>query len=168
MSQDKKLRKQKYRALIIKTEGFIIDIKGRGEEMIYSDNDLKLSLERTYCDGHRLYCTNTIRDDAGMLIPFEKRKNIFENLCAYFDTKNNSSIFVLDEIDKDRKELENFFTNLISGGHKITVEYDCAIKRENEKDEMYLKLLRAGKKLSINGEKIGTVEDYWRWKKSRI
>jgi hypothetical protein len=44
------------------------------------------------------------------------------------------------------------------------VEYDSAAKREKAKDDMYISILKAGKKLSINGVEISRVEDYWRWK----
>jgi hypothetical protein len=142
-----------------------IQIAGRGENMVYSDSDLELSLERTYCNGHRLYCNNTAGEHGGPALPFVKRREIIENLCEYFDTKNEPSIFVLDETDKDRKELEHLFSNLASKGHKITVEYDSAKNREQVQDEMYISILKAGKKLSINGMEIESVEDYWRWKR---
>jgi hypothetical protein len=45
------------------------------------------------------------------------------------------------------------------------VEYDSAAKREKAKDDMYISILKAGKKLSINGVDINSVEDYWRWKR---
>lgn len=141
-----------------------IQIVGRGEDMVYSDNDLELSLERTYCNGHRLYCSNTSGEHGAPAIPFIKRKEIIENLCEHFNTKKEPSIFVLDEADKDRKELERLFADLVSNGHKITVEYDSATKREQVQDEMYISILKAGKRLSINGKEIKSVEDYWRWK----
>jgi len=37
MRTDKKLRKQKYRAFLINKEGFIVDIKDRGEYATYED-----------------------------------------------------------------------------------------------------------------------------------
>jgi len=141
-----------------------IEIIGRGEEMLYSDDDIELSLDRTYCDGHRLFCDSTIGFRGGPVLPFKKRRQIIENLCDYFDTKNKSSIFVLDEDDKDRQALERLFKDLISEGNKLSVEYDSAAKREKAKDDMYISILRAGKKLSINRVEISSVEDYWRWK----
>lgn len=141
-----------------------IKIIGRGEEVLYSDNDLELSLERTYCNGHRLYCNNTAGEYGGPSLPFNKRLEIIENLCEYFDTKTERSIFVLDEADKDKEELIRLFSDLLSKGHKITVEYDSAKKREQAQDEMYIGTLKAGKKLSINGKDIESVEAYWRWK----
>lgn len=141
-----------------------IQIVGRGEEMIYSEPDLELGLERTYINGHRLYCNNTSGEYGGPALPFLKRKEIIENLCEYFNTKTEPSIFVLDETDKDRKELEHLFAELVSKGNKITVEYDSAKKLDQVQDEMYLSILKAGKKLSIDGKEIKSVEDYWRWK----
>ena len=100
---------------------------------------------------------------SGPVLPFKKRRQIIENLCDYFDTKNKPSIFVLDEADKDRQALERLFKDLISQGNKLSVEYDSAAKREKAKDDMYISILKAGKKLSINGVEISSVEDYWRW-----
>jgi hypothetical protein len=146
------------------TGKYEIEIIGRGEEVLYSDGDIELSLERTYCDGHRLYCNSIIGVHGGLVLPFVKRRQIIENLCDYFDTKNEPSIFVLDEADKDRQALERLFKDLRSQGHKLSVEYDSAAKREKAKDDMYISVLKAGKKLSIYGVEISSVEDYWRWK----
>jgi hypothetical protein len=146
------------------TGKYQIEIIGRGEEVLYSDGDIELSLERTYFDGHRLYCNSIIRVRGGHDLPFKKRRQIIENLCEYFDTKNKPSIFVLDEADKDRQALERLFKDLISQGNKLSVEYDSVAKREKAKDDMYISILKAGKKLSINGVEISSVEDYWRWK----
>lgn len=143
-----------------------IRIVGHGEEMFYTDGNLRLWLETTYCDGHRLYCSNTTSDDTGVELAFSKRKNIIQNLCDYFDTKLTSTIFVLDEDDKDRCELELLFSDLVSNGHKIVVEYDSTEKREQAQDEMRINILEAGKTLSIDGVKIVSIEDYWRWKEN--
>ena len=142
-----------------------IQILGRGEDMLYSDSELELNLQRTYCNGHRLYCNDTSGECGWPALPFAKRREIIENLCEYFNTKKEPSTFVLDEADKDRIELELLFSNLIAEGHKITVEYDSAKRREQAQDEMYISTLKAGKKISLNGQQIDTVEDYWRWKR---
>ena len=146
------------------TGKYEIEIIGRGEEILYSDGDIELSIDRTYCEGHRLFCDSTTGVSGGPVLLFEKRRQIIENLCDYFDTKNEPSIFVIDEADKDRQALERLFKDLISHGHKLSVEYDSAAKREKAKDDMYISILKAGKKLSINGVEISSVEDYWRWK----
>jgi hypothetical protein len=141
-----------------------IEIMGRGEEMVYRDGDIELLLERTYCDGHRLFCDSTSGVRSGLVLPFGKRRQIIENLCDFFDTKNKPSIFVVDEADKDRHALEQLFKDLVSQGNKLSVEYDSAAKREKARDDMYIGVLKAGKKISINGVEISSVEDYWRWK----
>jgi hypothetical protein len=146
------------------TSKYEIEIVGRGEVILYSDGDIELSLDRTYFDGHRLFCDSTSGVRGGPVLPFEKRRQIIENLCDYFDTKNEPSIFVLDEADKDRKALERLFEDLISQGNKLSVEYDSAAKREKAKDDEYIGVLEAGKIISIHGVEIGSVEDYWRWK----
>ena len=141
-----------------------IEIMGRGEVILYRDGDMELMLDRTYCDGHRLFCDSTSGVRGGPVLPFIKRSQIIENLCDYFDTKNKPSIFVLDEADKDRQALERLFMDLISQGNKLSVEYDSAAKREKARDDMYIGVLKAGKKISIHGVEISSVEDYWRWK----
>ena len=141
-----------------------IEIMGRGEEMVYRDGDIELLLERTYCDGNRLYCDSTSGVRGGPVLPFIQRRQIIENLCDFFDTKNKPTIFVLDEADKDRQALEQLFKDLVSIGNKLSVEYDSAAKREKARDDMYIGVLKAGKKISIHGVEISSVEDYWRWK----
>ena len=98
-------------------------------------------------------------------LSFGKRKDIINNLCDYFDTIVEPVIFVVDEADENRKELEQLFSGLVSKGHKITVEYDSAKKREQTRKNEYIGILKAGKKLSINGWEIDSLEaleDYWR------
>jgi hypothetical protein len=73
-------------------------------------------------------------------------------------------IYVIDELDPNRIELEQLFDTLITKGHKISVEYDSEEKREKSRDEMYLGILRAGKELKINETEIHSEADYWRWK----
>ena len=73
------------------TSKYEIEIIGRGEEMLYTDGDIELLLDRTYCDGHRLFCDSTIGVRGGPVLPFRKRRQIIENLCDYFDTKNKPS-----------------------------------------------------------------------------
>jgi len=148
------------------TSEYKIEIIGRGEEMVYTDGDIELLLVRTYCDGHRLFCDSTTGVHSGLVLSFDKRRQIIENLCDYFDTKNKPSIFVLDEADKDLQMLERLFKDLISQGNKLSVEYDSAAKREKANDDMYIGILKAGKKLSIQGVEIDSVEDYWRWKRN--
>ena len=148
------------------TSEYKIEIIGRGEEMVYTDGDIELLLVRTYCDGHRLFCDSTTGVHSGLVLSFDKRRQIIENLCDYFDTKNKPSIFVLDEADKDLQMLERLFKDLISQGNKLSVEYDSAAKREKANDDMYIGILKAGKKLSIHGVEINSIEDYWRWKRN--
>jgi hypothetical protein len=137
---------------------YTLKIVGRGEEMEYRDAEGALSLERTYNNGHRLYCNDT------RTIPLARRRAVIKNLCDYFDTKSVPNIFVVDEADKDRQELETLLADLVSQGHHITVEHDSAAKREQAQDAMYLGVLKAGKRITIAGAPITTAEEYWRWK----
>ena len=148
----------------MKERKYQIQILGRGEDMLYSDSNLEIYLETTYLNGQRLYCSNTVEGSGKLAISFLKRREIIENLCEYFKTTSEPTIFVLDIADKDREEFEHFFENLISIGHKITVEYDSAKKREEAEDKMFISTLNAGKKLYINDVEIKSVEDYWGWK----
>lgn len=74
----------------------------------------------------------------------------------------------VDEADEDKNGLEQLFANLISKGHQITVEYDSAGKWEQVQYNEYVDILIAGKKLSIHGREIESIEglkDYWRARK---
>jgi hypothetical protein len=148
----------------VNREKYTVQSTGRGEEIVYADHDLALSLTRTYCDGHRLFCIDTATAPGGGPLPFRKRQEVIENLCEYFNTVARPSIFVIDEADRDREKLAKLFSNLVSKGHQISVEYDSAEKREQARDEMFIGILKAGKALSIHGRDITSIEDYWRWK----
>src|SRR5688500_17825420 len=97
---------------------YSIRIQDRGESIAYVDADVELLLERTHVNGHRLYCAST------STLPFEKRRDVTENLCEYFETKTQATIYVLDEADRDRHAFEALFAELVAAGHKITVELD--------------------------------------------
>jgi hypothetical protein len=137
---------------------YTLQIVGRGEDMTYRDSHGELWLQRTGGDANRLYCSDTANE------PFTRRKEITENLCDYCETLEKRSIVVLDEADKDRPALEQYFAGLVRAGHKTSVEYDSAEKREQGENEMYRSLIRAGKKLKINRVEIATEEDFWRWR----
>jgi hypothetical protein len=134
--------------------------------MTYMDSDLELPLQRTYCDGHRLYCVDTEKDIGGSPIPLKKRIQIINNLCEYFLSKKNENIFVLDEADKDHKGIISYIDKLSKKGHKVSTEIDSAALREQHEDEMHIGILNSGKKLSINGHEINSVDDYMEWKKN--
>jgi hypothetical protein len=157
--------KNKLKAPLLERE-YSIHIYGRGEEMTYTDPDLKLDLERTYCSGHRLYCNNTQKDRQGNIISLKKRQAILDNLCDHFKTKESPNIFVLDIADKDHDGISTYIANLADKGHKVSIESDSAEIREQHQEDMYLGILKAGKKLSINGTDIGSVEEYFEWKKN--
>ena len=146
------------------TAKYEIEIIGRGEEMLYRDGDIELLLERTYCDGHRLFFDSTSGVRGGPVLPFIQRRRIIENLCDFFDTKNKPTIFVLDEADKDRKALEQLFKDLVSLGNSFLWNSTAPLNSEKAIDDMYIGVLKAGKKISIHGVEISSVEDYWRWK----
>lgn len=138
---------------------YTLRIVGRGENIAYRDSSGELWLQRTYNRVNRLYCGDTQK------LPFSRRKAVVENLCDYFHTLSEPSVFVLDEGDKDRKDLEALFDRLVGGGHKITVEYDSAKKQEQFEEGTYLSVIRAGKKLVIEGVELTSEADYWEWKR---
>ena len=146
------------------TKNFSIKIHGRGEDMTYRDSDLELPLQRTYCDGHRLYCVDTEKDIGGSPIPLKKRIQIINNLCEYFLSKESETIFVLDEVDKDCKDIVLYIEKLSKNGHKVSIESDSAAIREQHEDEMHIEILNSGKKLSINSQEINSVDEYIEWK----
>ncbi len=102
---------------------YTIRIQGRGDEVIYTDAEVRLQLDRTLDFGHRLYCDNTTH------LPLPKRQEIITHLCEHFRTQSEPTIFVLDETDKDREVLNAFLGELIAAGHQLTVELDSEEKR---------------------------------------
>lgn len=147
---------------------YSIQILGRGEDMVYRDGEGEVPLQRTYMNGHRLYCADTSGDGFGAALPFARRRRIIENLCEHFKTRSSETIFVLDVRDKDRAALQALFEGLRAAGHRIRVESDSAERRQASDDEMWLGWLRAGKTLTMDGVDIATVDDYWRWKSSAV
>jgi hypothetical protein len=103
---------------------YTIRIQGRGDELIYTDAEVRLEMERTLSFGHRLYCDNTVH------LPLPKRQQIITHLCEHFRTKDEPTIFVLDETDKDREALTAFLTELTAAGHQLAIELDSEEKRQ--------------------------------------
>jgi len=104
---------------------YTIRIHGRGDQLTYKDDDVKLEMERTNDFGHRLYCDNTAH------LPIAKREQIITNLCEHFKTHLEPSVFVIDEKDRDREALANFLYILIAAGNKLEIEWDSEEKRRD-------------------------------------
>lgn len=102
---------------------YTIRIQGHGDELIYTDAEVRLEMDRTLNFGHRLYCDNTIH------LPLAKREEIIARLCEHFRTKTEPTIFVMDEKDKDREALTTFLNGLTTEGHQLTIEIDSEEKR---------------------------------------
>ncbi len=147
-------------------KNYSLQIYNRGEEMTYSDVDIELELERTYCRGNRLFCDNTQADSQENPIPLKKRIEIIDNLCDFFESKKSKSIFVLHEADKDQSNIEMYISSLIQKGHKLVIEKDSAKKQQKRLDDMYIGILKAGKVLNIKGVEINSVDEYWKWKEN--
>lgn len=138
----------------------------RLEGFRYSDSEVELDVRQTWCDGHRIYCDDiSLRNNRPLL--FSKRREVIQNLCEHFGTKDELTIFVIDQRDKDFGELNALFAQLIAQGHNISVEHDSEEKRDAFLDEMYLMCLKAGKWIRIDGIRIETVEEYWQWKQRK-
>jgi len=103
---------------------YTIRIQGRGDELIYTDAEVRLEMERTLSFGHRLYCDNTVH------LPLPKRQQIITHLCEHFRTQAEPTIFVLDETDQDREALTAFLTELTTAGHQLAIELDSEEKRQ--------------------------------------
>jgi hypothetical protein len=56
------------------TGKYKIEIIERGEEMLYTDGDFEILLDRTYYDGHRHFCDSTTGVQNGLVLPFKKRR----------------------------------------------------------------------------------------------
>lgn len=102
---------------------YTIRIQGRGDELIYTDAEIRLEMERTISFGHRLYCDNTVH------LPLLKRQQIITHLCEHFHTREEPTIFVIDETDKDREAITTFLNELTTAGHQLSVEVDSEKKR---------------------------------------
>jgi hypothetical protein len=139
---------------------FTIRTINRGEQACYADGDVQLTFEQTWCDGHRIMCSSITADSSGALLTFLKRKQIIQNCCRYFDTAESKVIFVIDEADPDRTELESLIERQKALGHHIAIEYDSEERRQQRHDQMMMDLLKAGKTVSFNGITYTTVEEY--------
>lgn len=144
---------------------YTIDIIGRGEEYTYFSGNVELTLSRTYSDGHRLFCDGTSRNQHGLPYPIDKREGIIRNICEYFETMRHPTIFVIDDQDQDFAALVSLIEALRIEGHKLELEIDSEEQRDRARDDMYLKIIRGGKELSIDGVDIISEEEYWRWKR---
>ena len=144
----------------MKAKGYTATYYGHTESLDYRDGDGQLWLQ-CGCRDSRIYCDDTAK------LPFSRRKRVMENLCDYYETVTNPLIVVLDERDKDREQLERVIARMSAQGQKITIEYWTAEMQEQFEQGWQLGLLRAGKKLRIDGTELGTVEDLERWKEAQ-
>ncbi len=136
-----------------------ISIYDRGESIAYHDGEGDLWLQLGYGRTARLYCSDTQR------LPFARRKTVAKNLCDYFGKKSEPLVFILDEADQDRDAFESLFARLRAEGKQVSVELDSAAKREQFEEAMHLQVLRAGKKLRLEGVTFENEADYLEWKR---
>jgi hypothetical protein len=87
-----------------------------------------------------------------------------EDLCDYLSTKNEPAVFVIDEADEHRRELEQSISELAASGHRLAVEHTSSEQRRLAEDRQWLRWIKAGKKLKIGETEIATEEDYLRWR----
>jgi hypothetical protein len=131
------------------------------ESLDYRDGRIQLWIQCNHSGISRIYCADTVK------LPFSDRERILLNLCDYHETASQRAIVVVDEGDKDRKDLESLIARLAAEGQKISIGYATAEMREQFEKGWQLKWLSAGKKLKVEGTEISTIEDYLRWKESQ-
>lgn len=146
---------------------FSIGFADRGEEIRYAEDDLVLTIPRTWCAGNRIFCDGIRSAPGAARLAADRREAVIRNLCKYFDTRTRELIFVLDEQDPDRVRLAAFLQALAAGGDRVRVEYDSDALQEERRDRMYLGILRAGKALEINGTAIPDADAYRHWKRTQ-
>ncbi len=139
---------------------FTIRTINRGEQARYSDSDVELTFEQTWGAGHRIYCDSITTDSSGTRLPFLRRKQIIQNCCTHFDSMESKVVFVIDEADPDRTELESFLSEQKVFGHNIAVEHDSEKQRQELHDEAIIDFLKAGKTVTFNGITYTTVDEY--------
>ena len=139
---------------------FTIRTINRGEQARYTDDDVELTFEQSWGAGHRIYCDSITADSSGTRLPFLKRKRIIQNCCTHFDSVGSEVVFVIDEADPDRAQLESFFSDQKNLGHHITVEYDSEEQRRGRHDQMIIDCLKAGKTVTLNSVTYTTVDEY--------
>jgi len=142
-----------------------IELLDRGEEYSYTSGTITLTLFRTYCAGHRLFCEGTVDAPGGRKFSFDERRTIIEDICDYFETTFHPTILVIDEDDEHFDLLVSLIETLNAAGHLLEVEVDSAGKRDKARDKMYLDILKSGKQLSTDGLEIADEAGYRQWKR---
>lgn len=146
------------------TTPYSIQLHDRGEELVYTRGSLEVFLSRTYCDGHRLYLTDSEFDSQDQHLPAAARVTLIDHLCAHFHSRRAPLILVLDDEDKHRVVLEAHIDELIEAGHQLGLEWDSEALRKARMDEMYLDIIASKSDLFLDGVEIDSPESYWRWK----
>ena len=134
---------------------------GHIESIDYRDGHGQLWLQCGFSTSWFLDCRDTAR------LPLTRRKQILEDLCDYLSTKNEPAVFVIDETDKHRRELEQTIRELTASGHRLTVKHTSSEQCKQAEDTQWLRWIKAGKKLKIGETEIATEEDYLRWRNAQ-
>lgn len=145
---------------------FTIELRDRGEEVVYARGELEVFLARTFCGGHRLYVSETAEDSLGAPVEVTQRLQLLWHLCCEFAHRHKPLILVVDEADRDRAALEERVADLIACGLKLEVEYDSEAQRRECCDQMFVELIESGSPLSIEGSEIRSVAEYRTWKRA--
>ena len=147
-------------------QNYSIEQRQQGAELVYSDNEVEVSLARTLREGHRLFFSGTQADLSDQALSLRKRLELLDKLCAHYDSTRKPLIVVLDEADRDRALMEGRIADLIEDGHRLSLERDGEGLRAERLDRMHLEILASGNQLSIDGVEIGSVEAYQAWKRA--
>ena len=146
---------------------YSIEFIERGEQFRYTGRGLSLVLERTYCRGHRIF-TQSIAAGAGEPpLSFAERSQVLRDLCEFFETCRNETVFVIWDTDPHRRELETLLAKLQADGELISIERDNDKNRQAAFDRQNLELLRDGWKVTLEGREFRTAAAYEEWMKIR-
>ncbi len=128
-------------------KGYTVRHYGHIESLDYRDGQCQLWIQSNNAGTPRIYCADTLK------LPFVDRERVLKNLCDYLETATNRAVLVVDERDKDRKDLERLIAQLAAEGHMIAIEYDSAQKQEQFEADWQRKWAGAGKKLKDRQQK---------------
>ena len=137
----------------MKRPRYTAQFHGQIESIEYRDDHGQLWLQCNFLKTWRLHCEDT----AGL--PLARRKQVLENVCDYLNTKSERAVFVIDEEDEHRFELETAIDQLAASGHKLTFEHTSAGQRRQFEKGWQRAWLQAGKKLRRHTGEVGGEHD---------
>ena len=147
--------KRKKNSLTENTPG--IEFGFRGEGIIYRLTGKSMELWFTWVNGIRVYTETISKWDDGHILTTEEKKLVFNDVVRFVEKNREKPIIVINSDDSSKSLWEEFSEE--NRTFIKNIEYTSIEEKYQAERKMYLDLMKAGKKITVDGFEISNEND---------